>query len=110
MEWYVSAKVIDKEKNFNFRLYTYVPLGIYRVQIFEELNSEVILVPRSTVSMKAKFFLGVVAPTPVPFKLESGEGTTIYINSRWCDNLAMTKGAVTLTRELAMLNALVVEA
>lgn len=65
--------VIDKEENFNFRLYNFVPLGIYTVQIFEEFSVEVVLTHWSLVSLKAQFFLGVIAPTLNPLKLDSGE-------------------------------------
>lgn len=54
--------VTDKEKIFSFRSYAFVPTGIHHVQIFEEVTLEVILVPRPSISAKAQFFLGIIAP------------------------------------------------
>lgn len=42
-------KVIDKEENFNFGPYTFVHIRIHSVKIFEEVSSEVTLVPQSLV-------------------------------------------------------------
>lgn len=60
--------VIDSEENFNFSPYVYVPIGIHRIQLFEEASPS--LLSRSLTPIKAQFLLGVIAPASLPFMLE----------------------------------------
>lgn len=54
------TKVIDKEGSYSFRLYMYKLEGIHRVQLFEEGNKDIIMVPREAVPMKARSLVGIV--------------------------------------------------
>lgn len=76
------ATIIDKEENFSLRLYVFVAIEIHKVQIFEEVSAEVVLVPRLIVPAKAQFFFGIIAPTLLMFSLVSGEGVTAYNRQR----------------------------
>lgn len=68
-----------------------------RVQIFEGVSSEVAMVHHLLVRMRAKFFLGVVAPTLLLFKLESAEGKMMY-NPQWVvTQSSYNQGVVPLT-------------
>lgn len=58
----------------NFRLYIFFLQGFTGSSYLKEVSSEVVLVPESSVLVKAQFFLGVVAPTLLPFKLEFWRG------------------------------------
>lgn len=39
------AKVIDDEKNFNFRPYVFTPRGVAILSLFELFNQEIIISP-----------------------------------------------------------------
>lgn len=56
--------------------------------------------PRLSIPPKAQFFLGIIAPTLLLFKLESGEGLTIYTPQRYC---AYDQSAITKSDELSTL-------
>lgn len=64
------------EESFNFKLYVYIPKGIHRVQLFEDVGSEMTIAYHLFLS-KAQFFLGVVAPRLLLFMLESKK-VTVY--------------------------------
>lgn len=51
------SPIIDKEENFSSKPYVVVPTRIHRIQIFEEVSSEVALVPRSYALRKLNSFL-----------------------------------------------------
>lgn len=74
------VKLIEKEENFNFRQYTFVPTRIQRVQIILELSSKIFLVSKYSrfSRSKAQFFFGVVAPTLLSVRLEYRKGTTTF--------------------------------
>lgn len=44
------ANIIDKDENFNFRPSVFTPPGIHKIQIFEEVSSEIAFMPRALVS------------------------------------------------------------
>lgn len=71
------AKGIDKEKNFIFRPYTFVPTGIHKVRIFEEVNLEVVLMPQSSFPRRP-VLLRRCGRHPASLKLKSEKGTKIY--------------------------------
>lgn len=83
----------------------YVPTGIHRVQLSKNANLEVSLVPQSLVPTKAQFFLNVVAPTLLPFMLESKKGVTVYNPQRVMHQFGYDQGTVVLTGELSLSSA-----
>lgn len=68
-----------------------------------------VLVPQSYVSVKARFFLGIVGPMLLRFLSESGEEVTVY-NPQRMSLTTNAQGAVTLICTLSTSSALVVEA
>lgn len=66
----LMVMVIDKEESFNLGLYAFVPTGIHRLQ---NISLEVVLV-RPSVPVKAQFFLSVIIPILLPFKLNLERG------------------------------------
>lgn len=76
------------------------------VQIFEEVSLEVDLVPRSPFPVKAQFFLGVIAPSLLPFMLESKKRVTVYNPQRVIHQFGYNQGTVTLIGELSTSSAL----
>lgn len=71
------------EENFNFTSYVHVPVDIHRIQLIEKASSKTSLVSRSLTPSKGKkkkglVLLNVVAPTSLPFILESKKRRIIY--------------------------------
>lgn len=52
--------------------------GIHNALLFKEDDKEINLVPHEAITEKALSFLGVVAPSLLPSKLELEERTMIY--------------------------------
>lgn len=52
--------------------------GITKHQLFGELNEEFNLISREVCSMRAQTLLAIVPPTPLPYKLKSGENIYVY--------------------------------
>lgn len=72
-----SEEVKEEEELYNFRPYTYVLVRVSKVQLFEGESKEINLTPRESIPVKAPALLGIVGPTLLPLKVESGE-RTIY--------------------------------
>lgn len=76
---------------------------------FSRMRLEVTLVSRSLVPTKAQFFLGVIAPTLLPFILESKDGVTVYNPQRVMRQFDYEQSVVILTGELSTSSASVAE-
>lgn len=72
------SELTGDEKNFNFRLYTYMLQGVTPSLLFVELSEEIWLVPQRDVQIGVYFLLAVIAPILLPLKLESGESMPSY--------------------------------
>lgn len=55
------AKEIGKDDTFFFKLYSYIPRGITKPQLFRKMNEEVNLIPREAFPSKAQTLLVIVA-------------------------------------------------
>lgn len=78
-------------KSYNFRLYTYTPRGVHKIQLYDEHSSEVSLMPQEAVPVKAQTLLGTIAPTLLPTKLELGKSVAIYKPQRVVGKSAWTR-------------------
>lgn len=87
--------------------YIYAPQRIHNAQLFDEDNREISLTPRETIPVKSQALLEILAPTILPSKVDSEETITIQGVLR---QLRFDQGMVTITGELSISSALVVEA
>lgn len=73
----VLVNVIDKEEEFNFRLYVYIPRGTSTFSLFTVCNQEIVLSRRATLDHLAIAMATVVSLTLLPSKTESNDGMAL---------------------------------
>lgn len=86
--------VINLEEEFTLSPHVHTPRGITPLRLFAERNQVIPLSRRDTLDHLAMAM--VVAPTLLTFKLESSEGTALYIPQRVLRDLAIFRGSVDL--------------
>lgn len=70
--------IIDVEKNYNFRPYSYTPQGVTLLMFYSDSSKDVSMVPRTNIPHAVLCFLAIVAPVLLPSKLDMKESVASY--------------------------------
>lgn len=72
------SRVIDVEKNYSFKPYSYTPRGVTPLLFYSDSSRGVSMVPRVDIPPAVCFLLAIVIPALLGSKLETKESVMSY--------------------------------